>query len=109
MTSIVGSGKTKMSQVFHFNHIIPLILEMTDKVPHHVVDTIAKGISGRGLFGVARRRYAKQVFTANVISLGFPENIIVTTEVNIVFSKEDYIGINSHDNDPLLITIQHGN
>ena len=95
----MGPGKTKMGQVFHSNHTIPLFLEMTEKVLNHVANTIARGISKRGLFGVARRRYANQVFTVNVISLGFPENTIVTTWVDIIFSEEDFIGINPHDND----------
>ena len=39
------------------------------------------------------------------ISLG---NIPGTTGVNIVFSREDALDINPHDNDPLVITVQHG-
>lgn len=62
-----------------------------------------------GFSMAARRRYARQVFTVNVISSRFPGNIIAMAGVNIIFSKEDATCINPHDKDPLVITVEHGN
>lgn len=46
---------------------------------------------------------------ANVISPDFPENTIGTAGVNVVFYEEHAIYINPHDNDLLVITVQHVN
>lgn len=78
-------------------------------VLHHVANTIARGISRRSLSKAFQRRYTKQVFTANVISPGFPENIVGTTGLNIVFYEKHAICINPHDNDLLVIIVQRVN
>lgn len=50
-----------------------------------------------------------QVFVANVISTSFPQNTLGKTGVNITFFEEDTLDINLHNDDPLVITVQHGN
>lgn len=49
------------------------------------------------------------MLVANVISLSFRKNSTGVTEANIIFYKGDYMGINPHGNNPLVITVQHGN
>lgn len=44
------------------------------------------------------------MLSANVISSGFPKNTIGVTGADIIFSKEDAMGINPHDNDIFVIT-----
>lgn len=46
---------------------------------------------------------------ANMISSGYPENTIGKARAIIVFSDEDALDVNPHDNDPLVIIIQHEN
>lgn len=49
------------------------------------------------------------MFDANVISSRRPKNTIGRVGVNIIFSKEYALNTNPHDNDPLVIIIQHDN
>lgn len=49
------------------------------------------------------------MLASNVISLSFPRGAGGKEKVNITFSEENSIRVNPHDNDPLTITIQHGN
>lgn len=44
---------------------------------------------------------------ANVISLGFPKGSQGKT--NIIFSNEDALRLNPHDDDPLVFIVQQGN
>lgn len=44
-----------------------------------------------------------------MISSGYPENTIGKARAIIVFSDEDALDVNPHDNDPLVIIIQHKN
>lgn len=83
----MGPGKTNMRHIFHSNPRMPLILDIPNKVIHHVANIIAGGISERGLSKVARRIYVKHVFMENVISPYFPENIVRMTGVNIFSPK----------------------
>lgn len=49
------------------------------------------------------------MLAAIVISYGFPRGVQGKTIVNITFFDEDAIKVNSHDNHPLVITVQHDN
>lgn len=78
---------------------------MINRVLHHKANTIVRGVSRRGHSRATQRRYAKHVFLANTISTDFPENSIVKVRADIVLSEEVALGINPHDNDPLVITV----
>lgn len=80
---------------------------MTDKVLHHASSTIVRGICVRGLFKIARQRYVRQVFVANIISSGFLKSTVGATGANIVFSQEDALRIIPCEDNPLVITVQH--
>lgn len=113
LTSIVAPtvrpDKTNLCHVFHSNPKILLFLEMTNMILHHIDNIIVRGIYRRGLSRATWRRYMRQVFTKNVLSPIFPENTVGTIKVNIIFYEEDALCINPHDNDHMVITIQHGN
>ena len=47
------------------------------------------------------------MLVANIISSGFPKITTGETEANIIFSREDAMHIHPHDDDPLVITVQH--
>lgn len=49
------------------------------------------------------------MISENVISHSFPIISQEKLEVNIIFSEEDAFDINPYDDDPLVITVQHGN
>lgn len=80
---------------------------MTDRVLHHAPSTIARGIYVRGLFKIARQRYVRHVFAANIISSGFLKSIVGATGANIIFSQEDALHIIPCEDNPLVITVQH--
>lgn len=82
---------------------------MIDKVPHHTSSTIVGDIFVRGLSKVAPQSYMKHLLDTNVISSGFHKNTTGADRVNIIFSKEDALGINPHENDPQVIIVQHDN
>lgn len=49
------------------------------------------------------------MISENVISHSFPIISKEKLEVNIIFYEEDAFDINLYDDDPLVITVQHGN
>lgn len=49
------------------------------------------------------------MFATNVISSGLPRSSQRKTWDNIFFSEEDAFNIKPHDDDPLVITVQHEN
>lgn len=82
---------------------------MIDRVLHHTSSVIARGITKKGLSRTARRRYTRQVLVANIIFCDFPKSTTRATEANITFFEEDVLGINPHNDDPLVITVQRDN
>lgn len=82
---------------------------MANKSPNSVVNTIDEGFIDKGSSNFSRRKYTKQVLTRNVISLGFSEVEQGEVSINITFYSSDTVRILPHDNDLMVITVQHGN
>lgn len=80
---------------------------MDDITLHSDTNTITRGFVGGGSSRASQRRYTQHVLATNVISLGFPMELLGKVEVHITFSKEDAIEVHPHDNDPLVITVRH--
>lgn len=76
---------------------------MVNKILRSNINTIVRG------FVDGRRKYARQVLATNVISFNSHMGERVETKVNITFFERDAIKVNTHDNDPLVIIVQHGN
>lgn len=110
VTLTVGPNKTNLGHTSLYDPIISFSSqEMIERVLHHVTSTITGDISGRGLFRTAQQKYERWVFALNVISPHFPKVSTRIIGVNIIFSKEDVLRINPYNNDPLVVTVKHGN
>lgn len=102
-------GKTNMG---HTSRILPpyiLPLKMANKNLCSNINIIAGGFIGGGSSSFTRRKYVRQVFVVDVISPSFLRGVQGKTRVNITFFEEDVIGLDPHDNDPLVITMKHEN
>lgn len=80
---------------------------MANKSLNWNTNTISEGFVGGSNSSSSRRKYARQVLATNVISHGFPIGAWEKAKVNITFFKEDALRVNPHDNNCLLITVQH--
>lgn len=82
---------------------------MAGKIITNNTNTIAGGFNGGGNSRSSQRKYISQVFASNIISISFTKSSQGKTGVNIIFSEEDALEINPHDDDPLVIIVQLGN
>lgn len=82
---------------------------MSNKSPYSNRNTIVGGFIDGGNSSSSRQKYAWQVLVANVMSSRTPRGELGKIRVNITFSDNDVVGTISQDNDPLIITVQHGN
>lgn len=104
-----GLGKINLCQsslililsIFHLN--------MTGETVRSNANTIVKGFVGGGSSNLFRWKYVREVFVANVISHSFPTYERGERGLTSSFSNKDVNGINHHDNDPVVINVQHGN
>lgn len=82
---------------------------MSYKTLQSNVSTIVRGFAGGGSSNFSQRKYTRMVLTTNVISLGFSKWEQGELGINITFSSNDAVRILPHENDPMVITVQHGN
>lgn len=71
-------------------------------------NTIAGGFAGGGNSNSSQRKYAMQMLATNVISLDFTWDAREKIGFNITFYEEDTIRVNPHNNDLMVISMQHG-
>lgn len=81
---------------------------MVEKTLTGNANTIVRVFVGGGNSISSRRKYARHVFSANVIFHGFPRRSQRKIRVNIIFFEEDALSINPCDDVPLVINMQHG-
>lgn len=82
---------------------------MANKTLRSNINTITRGYAGGGSSSNYRREYTRQMSATNVISHGFPKGAHGEIRINITFFDEDIIKVNPHDNDPMIIIVQHDN
>lgn len=78
---------------------------MVDKALHSNINTIARGVAGGGSSSSSRRKYARHVLAANVISPGFLKGEQGKTGFSVAFSDKGVIRVNPHYNDLLVINV----
>lgn len=83
--------------------------KMVDKMTTYNANTNTRGFADGGNSRSSRRNCVRHEFVENVISHGFPRSSQRKTRVNIIFSEEDPLVVNPHNDDPLVIIVQQGN
>lgn len=82
---------------------------MADKTLLSNTNTIFGGFTSGRSCNYFQRKYARHVLAINVTSLRFLRGVRGETWVNITFLGSGAIRTNPHDNDPMVITVRHGN
>lgn len=82
---------------------------MGDKTLRFNTNTIDGSFAGGSSFSSSWRKYIRKNLAPNVISSELPRVAQEKMGVNITFFYMDIVGVNPHDNDPMVITVQQGN